>query len=67
MSKEEELSSNFEDEPEYDFKFDWSTGKTYEHWIDVVGGKVRIRTEIEYFRLPEEAESKPNEIGDNNE
>ena len=62
MNKEGELS-NFEDEPEFDFKFEWATGKIYEHWIDVEGGKLRIRTEVAYFKLPDEGEqeNKPNE------
>ena len=62
MNKEGEVN-NFAEEPEFDFKFDWATGRTFEHWIDVEGGKLRIRTEIAFFRLPAEGaeENKPNE------
>jgi hypothetical protein len=62
MNKEGEYR-NFEEEPEYDFKFDWAVGREFEHWITVDGGKLRIRTEITYFKLPEEGgqENKSNE------
>ena len=61
MNKEGE-PTDFENEPEYDFQFDWAVGRTFEHWIDVEGGKLRIRTEAAYFRLPEGVEeNKSNE------
>jgi len=62
MNKEGEVN-NFEEEPEHDFRFDWAIGRTYEHWIDVEGGKLRIRTEVAYFRLHDEGveENKPDE------
>jgi hypothetical protein len=62
MNKEAE-PENIENEPEYDFKFDWAIGGTYEHWIEVEGGKLRIRTEVAYFRLSQEGEqeNKTNE------
>lgn len=62
MNKEGE-EVNFEEEPEHDLRFDWAIGRTYEHWIDVEGGKLRIRTEVAYFRLHDEGVevNKPDE------
>jgi len=62
MNKEGEIN-NFEEDPELDFKFDWASGRTYEHWIDVEGGKLRIRTEVAYFRLHDQGvdENEHNE------
>ena len=57
MNKEAE-PKNFENEPEYDFEFDWAIGRTFEHWIELEGGKLRIRTEVTYFRLSQEGEQE---------
>ena len=55
MSKEDEQTNKFEnDESELDFKFEWAKGNVYENWFDVEGGRIRVRTEIAYFKLPEE-------------
>ena len=55
MSKEDERTNNFEnDESELDFRFEWAKGNVYEHWFDVEGGRIRVRTELAYFKLPEE-------------
>ena len=55
MSKEGDLTKDFEnDESELDFKFEWAKGNVYENWFDVDGGRIRIRTEIAYFKLPDE-------------
>jgi len=55
MSKENELTNNFEsDGSELDFKFEWAKGNVYEHWFDIEGGRIRVRTEIAYFKLHEE-------------
>ena len=60
MTKEAEYR-NFENKPEYDFKFDWAVGRKFELRILVDSGKLRIRTEI--TSLPSEGgeENKSNE------
>lgn len=53
MNKEIEPQNDFEnDELELDFKFEWAKGNVYEHWFDIEGGRIRVRTEIAYFKLP---------------
>jgi hypothetical protein len=55
MSKENEPINDFEkDESQPAFTFEWAKGNVYEHWVDVDGGRIRVRTEIAYFKLPEE-------------
>ena len=59
MNKEGEYR-NFEEEPKYDFKYDWAVGREFEHWMSVDGGKLRIRTEITYFKTPPEGGEENN-------
>lgn len=61
MSKEGEYR-NFDDQPKYDLKLDWAVGKKLELRISVDNGKLRMRTEITYVKLPSEGEeNKSNE------
>jgi hypothetical protein len=54
MSKESDLTDDFENEGSEPDKYEWAKGNVYEHWFDVGGGRIRVRTEIAYFKLPEE-------------
>ena len=64
MSKEVELPNDFENnESELDFKFECAKGNIYEQWFDVEGGRIRIRTEMAYFRLPEEGSEENKTYG----
>jgi hypothetical protein len=61
MGKEDEQTNNFEsDESELDLKFEWAKENIYENWFDVEGGRIRVRTEIAYFKLPEEGSQENN-------
>lgn len=65
MSKENELTNDFEnDESELDFRFEWAKGNVYEHWFDIEGGRIRVRTEIAYFKLPEEGSEENKTYGE---
>jgi hypothetical protein len=61
MNKEEEPLNNFDENEELDFKFDWSIGKSFEHWLEVEGGRVRVRTEIEFFKTSEANSQLPSD------